>query len=64
VTRLTDLPPAQAQRLAEVQCPDFTTRPWVSGPVLSQRRVAIVCASFTILSLSLVIDTARRNGIG
>jgi D-proline reductase (dithiol) PrdB len=45
VTRLTDLPPAQAKRLAELECPDFTTRPWVSGPPLSQRRVAIVSSA-------------------
>lgn len=45
MTRLTDLPPAQAQRLADLECPDFTTRPWVMGPVLSQRRVAIVSSA-------------------
>jgi D-proline reductase (dithiol) PrdB len=45
VTRLTDLPPAQAQRLAELECPDFVTRPWVSGPTLSGRRVAIVSSA-------------------
>jgi D-proline reductase (dithiol) PrdB len=45
VTRLTDLPPAQAKRLAELECPDFATRPWVSGPALSQRRVAIVSSA-------------------
>jgi D-proline reductase (dithiol) PrdB len=45
VTRLTDLPPAQAKRLAELECPDFTTRPWVSGPPLSQRRIAIVSSA-------------------
>jgi D-proline reductase (dithiol) PrdB len=45
VTRLTDLPPAQAKRLAELECPDFETRPWVSGPALSQRRVAIVSSA-------------------
>ena len=42
MTRLTDLPPAQAQRLADLECPDFATRPWVTGPPLPQRRVAIV----------------------
>ena len=42
MTRLTDLPPDQAKRLAEVECPEFKTRPWVTGPALSQRRVAIV----------------------
>ncbi len=45
MTRLTDLPPAQAKRLAELECPDFTTRPWVTGPPLSQRRVAIVSSA-------------------
>jgi D-proline reductase (dithiol) PrdB len=45
VTRLTDLPPAQAKRLAELECPDFTTRPWVTGSPLSQRRVAIVSSA-------------------
>ena len=45
MTRLTDLPPAQATRLAELECPDFETRPWVTGPALSQRRVAIVSSA-------------------
>jgi len=45
MTRLTDLSPDQAKRLAEVECPDFQTRPWVTGPVLSQRRVAIVSSA-------------------
>ena len=45
MTRLTDLPPGQAKRLAELECPDFETRPWVTGPALSQRRVAIVSSA-------------------
>jgi D-proline reductase (dithiol) PrdB len=45
VTRLTDLPPAQAKRLAELECPEFTTAPWVIGPPLSRRRVAIVSSA-------------------
>src|SRR5271170_7584705 len=45
MTRLTDLSPDQAKRLAEVECPDFATRPWVTGPVLSERRVAIVSSA-------------------
>jgi D-proline reductase (dithiol) PrdB len=45
VTRLTDLPPAQAKRLAELECPDFKTTPWVTGPALSQRRVAVVSSA-------------------
>jgi D-proline reductase (dithiol) PrdB len=45
LTRLSDLPPAQAKRLAEAECPDFATRPWVSGPPLSARRIAIVSSA-------------------
>jgi D-proline reductase (dithiol) PrdB len=45
MTRLTDLPPAQAKRLAELECPNFATAPWVTGPPLSQRRVAIVSSA-------------------
>src|SRR6266478_7827132 len=45
VTRLTDLPSDQARRLAELECPDFKTRPWVAGPALLQRRVAIVSSA-------------------
>ena len=45
MTRLTDLPPGQAQRLAELDCPDFATRPWVAGPALAKRRVTIVSSA-------------------
>jgi D-proline reductase (dithiol) PrdB len=45
VTRLSDLPPDQAKRLAELECPDFKARPWVTGPGLSQRRIAIVTSA-------------------
>jgi D-proline reductase (dithiol) PrdB len=45
LTRLSDLPPAQAKRLTEAECPNFTTRPWVSGPPLSARRIAIVSSA-------------------
>ena len=45
MTRLTDLPPAQAKRLAEAECPRFETTPWVTGPALSQRRIAIVSSA-------------------
>ena len=45
MTRLTDLPPTQAQRLANLECPDFATRPWVAGGPLSQRRVAVVSSA-------------------
>ena len=45
MTRLTDLPPAMAQRLADLECPEFKTTPWVKGPPLAQRRVAIVSSA-------------------
>jgi len=45
MVRLADLPPAQAQRLAAFDCPNFTTQPWVTGPPLSQQRVAIVSSA-------------------
>src|ERR1700730_8619036 len=45
MTRLTDLPPAQAQRLAELECPDFATRPRVGGPALPQHREALVSSA-------------------
>ena len=45
MTRLVDLPPAQAKRLAELECPNFATEPWVTGPPLSRRRVAIVSSA-------------------
>jgi D-proline reductase (dithiol) PrdB len=32
VTRLTDLPPGRAKRFAELEWPDFETRPWSAGP--------------------------------
>jgi D-proline reductase (dithiol) PrdB len=39
------LPPAQARRLPELECPDFTMRPWVTGPAPAHRRVAIVSSA-------------------
>ena len=45
MARLTDLPPAVAKRYAELECPSFTTTPWVNGPPLAERRVAIVSSA-------------------
>jgi D-proline reductase (dithiol) PrdB len=50
MTRLTDLPPAQAKRLAELECPNFTTRPFVAGPPLATRRVAVVSSAGLVVS--------------
>jgi D-proline reductase (dithiol) PrdB len=43
--RLERLPAEMAKRLAELECPNFTTTPWVEGPPLSERRVAIVSSA-------------------
>ena len=43
--RLDRLPPAQAERYAGLECPAFATTPWVSGPPLRERRVAIVSSA-------------------
>ena len=43
------MPPAQAERYAGLECPDFVTRPWVKGPPLAQRRVAIVSSAGLVL---------------
>jgi D-proline reductase (dithiol) PrdB len=45
MARLTDLPPAVAKRYAELDCPNSTTTPWVNGPPLAERRVAIVSSA-------------------
>jgi D-proline reductase (dithiol) PrdB len=43
--RLEKLPAEMAKRLSELECPDFKTMPWVEGPPLSERRVAIVSSA-------------------
>ena len=43
--RLERLPAAMATRLAELDCPNFATTPWVEGPPLAERRVAIVSSA-------------------
>jgi D-proline reductase (dithiol) PrdB len=43
--RLERLPVEMAKRLSELECPDFKTSPWIEGPPLSERRVAIVSSA-------------------
>lgn len=42
MVRLSDLEPADAQHLLSKDCPQFDTEPFVPGPALGDRRVAIV----------------------
>ena len=42
MARLNDLSPAMQKNLPLLECPQFDTQPWVTGPALSARRVAII----------------------
>ncbi|PKB59192.1 MAG: hypothetical protein BZY83_03250, partial [SAR202 cluster bacterium Casp-Chloro-G2] len=42
MVRLEALDEAEAASLRRMDCPVFETQPWVSGPPLSERRVAII----------------------
>ena len=42
MTRLSDIPESLAQHLVEIECPRYDKDPWVTGPPLAQRRVAII----------------------
>ena len=45
MVRLSDLPPEEAEHLLAKTCDPFATRPWVTGPPLSERRVALVTSA-------------------
>ena len=42
MVRLENMNEAEREMLMRLPCPTFETRPWVSGPPLSQRRIAII----------------------
>ena len=42
MVRLTDLDEPQRTHLATLPCPEFDSEPWVTGPPLKDRRVAII----------------------
>jgi D-proline reductase (dithiol) PrdB len=42
MARLNQIPEPMRSIIATLECPTFNTQPWVVGPMLSQRRVAIV----------------------
>ena len=42
MARLDQVHPAMRAALLAMECPTFDTQPWVAGPALSQRRVALV----------------------
>ena len=45
MVRMTDLPPATQASMANLECPVFTSMPFVSGPPLAKRRVAVVTSA-------------------
>ena len=45
MVRLSDLDPVSAQHLLDKECPPFETSPFVTGPPLAERRVAIVTSA-------------------
>lgn len=45
MVRLTDMPEIDAQHLLDKECPAFDSEPWVTGPPLAERRVAIVTSA-------------------
>ena len=48
MARLEDIPEPTRTAVANIPCPAFETTPFVSGPPLSQRRVAIVSSAALI----------------
>jgi len=42
MVRLTDLDPTLRKHLEALECTEYETEPWVTGPPLSERRVAII----------------------
>jgi D-proline reductase (dithiol) PrdB len=42
MVRLADLPDSEATLLRDLPCPIYDTEPWVEGPPLAERRVAVV----------------------
>ena len=45
MVRLSDLPKVEAAHLVAKACTPFPTRPWVEGPPLSERRVALMTSA-------------------
>jgi D-proline reductase (dithiol) PrdB len=45
MVRLTDLPPPNQIAMQNVECPSFERKPFVSGPPLAERRIAVVSSA-------------------
>ena len=42
MVRLADIDPVESEYLASLECPAYETRPFVTGPPLAQRRLALI----------------------
>jgi len=45
MVRLVDLPPATQTGMRNLECPTFDRKPFVSGPPLHERRIAVVTSA-------------------
>jgi D-proline reductase (dithiol) PrdB len=45
MVRMTDLPPTTQTGMANLECPSFETRPFVTAPALAKRRIAVVSSA-------------------
>jgi D-proline reductase (dithiol) PrdB len=45
MARMTDLPPATQSAMANLDCPSYETKPFVIGPALAGRRIAVVSSA-------------------
>ncbi|MEL7158685.1 MAG: selenoprotein B, partial [Actinomycetota bacterium] len=61
MVRLSDLSDAEREHIMAKELPTFDSRPWVDGPALAERRVALVTTAglhrldddaFTLVDLS------------
>ena len=60
MVRLSQLPEASRANLLNMDCPEFDETPWVEGPPLAQRRVAIISTA----GLHLRSDRSFALGTG
>lgn len=58
MVRIADLPEINQNYLMGMECPAFDTQPWVEGPSLNQRRVALI----TTAGLHLRTDRPFQMG--
>jgi D-proline reductase (dithiol) PrdB len=45
MVRISDIDPGSAKHLLGKECPPFETAPWVTGPPVTERRVAVVTSA-------------------